>query len=57
MELLLPGTDRGVALEAAIAAVVLLVAMVLVRRDRDLRVFVAGLGVLTAAWFGVRALH
>lgn len=57
MDLLLPRTDGGAALQAAIAAVVFTVVLVKVRRDRDLRVFVSGLGVLTAAWFGVRAIH
>lgn len=57
MELLLPRTDRGVAVQAVIAAAVLFVALVLVRRDRDLRVFVTGLSVLTAAWFGLRTIH
>lgn len=57
MDLLLPRTDGGVAVQAAIAAAVFGAALVMVRRDRDLRVFVGGLGMLAAAWFGVRAVH
>lgn len=56
-DLLLPRTDAAVAVQAAIAAVVVAAALVAVRRDPDLRIFVAGVGVLGAAWFGVRALH
>lgn len=57
MELLLPRTDGVLAMQAVIAALVLGAALVAVRRDRDLRLFVTGAGVLMAAWFGLRAVH
>lgn len=57
MELLLPSTDRGVAVQAVIAGVVFTASLVAARRNRDLRVFVTGVGVLVLAWFGLRAVH
>lgn len=57
MDLLLPRTDRGVAVQAVFAAVVFAIAVFAVRGDRDLRLFVGGLGMLAAAWFGIRAIH
>ncbi|MEX1009413.1 MAG: hypothetical protein WD271_16460 [Acidimicrobiia bacterium] len=56
-EILLPRTDTGVFLQAAVVFPALLGALVLVRRDRDLRIFVLGILVFTLALFGVRALH
>ena len=56
-ELLLPRTDLGVAAEAILAATVLGGAFALVRRDRELRVFVAGFGMFTLALFVLRAFH
>lgn len=57
MELLLPRTDAGVAVQLAVAAVVFAVALFVVRRDRDVRLLVIGMAVMTAAWSGVRTLH
>lgn len=57
MDLLLPRTDGGVAVQIAIAAVILVAAFVVVRHDRDLRLAVGGLAVMAAAWFGLRAVH
>ena len=56
-EILLPRTDAGVFLQAAVVFPALLGALVVVRRDRDIRMFVLGILVLTLALFGVRALH
>lgn len=56
-DLLLPRTDAAVAVQAVIAATVMVAAFVVVCRDPDLRIFVVGLAVLIAAWFGLRALH
>jgi hypothetical protein len=56
-ELLLPTTDAGVVVQAAIAVVMLIVALAVVRRDRALRIFVTGIGVMTAAWFALRTVH
>lgn len=57
MELLLPRTDLGVAVQLAVAAVVFAVALLLVWRDRDVRLLVIGLAVMTVAWSGLRMLH
>lgn len=57
IELLLPRTDAGVAVQALVAALVFGAAGFAVRHDRDLRVLVAGLAVITAAWFGIRSVH
>lgn len=56
-DLLLPRTDRAAALQAVVAGAVLVSVFFLVRRDRDLRLFVAGVTVLAEAWFGLRAVH
>ncbi len=57
MDLLLPRTDELVAVQAAVALVVWVAAYRWSRRDRDLRLFVVGAGLLTVALFGARALH
>lgn len=54
---MLPGTDGAVAVQAVVAATVLLTALVFVRRDRELRLLVVGLMTMTAALFALRALH
>jgi len=57
MDLLLPRTDAGVLVQALVVFPVLGAALVLVRRDRDYRLLVIGLLTMTAAWFGLRAVH
>jgi hypothetical protein len=57
MDVLLPRTDGGVALQAAVATAAFLAAFLGVRRSPELRRFVFGLAVLTASLFGLRALH
>lgn len=57
IDLLLPSTDGGVLAQAVIAAALYGGLLYLVRRDRDLLLFVVGLATLTFAWFGIRALH
>ena len=56
-ELLFPRTDAGVLAQIVIVAAVWVVAVVVVRRNRDLVWFVSGLAMLAYAWFGIRALH
>lgn len=56
-DLLLPATDGGVYAQAVGLVVVIVVALVVVRRNRDLVVFVAGVAVLTAALMALRTLH
>lgn len=57
MELLLPRTDAGVALQGALAAVAFAGALLAVRRSPELRRFVVGLATMAAAFFGLRAMH
>lgn len=57
IELLLPRTDGGVVAQLAVAALLFAVAFVAVRRDRELRLLVVGMAVMTAAWSAVRSLH
>jgi hypothetical protein len=56
-DLILPRTDAGVAAQAMIAAALYVAGLVLVRRHRELRIFIIGLATITAAGFGLRALH
>ena len=56
-DLLLPRTDGGVLAQAVVMGVIFTLALVLVRRDRELRLLVAGMTALTGAWFGLRSLH
>lgn len=56
-ELLLPRTDAGVLAQALVAFPVLLGVLVVVRRDREVRLFVLGVLVMTVAFFGLRSLH
>lgn len=56
-DLLLPRTDAGVLVQAVIATLVYVGGFVVVRRHRELRTFVLGLATVTAAGFGLRALH
>lgn len=56
-ELLLPRTDGGVYAQALVVFPTLVVALVLVRRDRDWRLFVLGVLVMTLALSGARAIH
>ncbi len=56
-DLILPRTDAGVLAQAVIATLVDVGGFVVVRRHRELRTNVVGLATVTAAWFGLRALH
>ncbi|GAC1311535.1 MAG: hypothetical protein NVSMB16_08330 [Acidimicrobiales bacterium] len=56
-KVLLPRTDAAAELQTALVTVVSIVAFVKVRRDPDLRLFVAGVIILVFAFLGVRALH
>ena len=57
VDLALPRTDAGVLAQVAAALCLFVPALWLVRRDRELRAFVAGLGTLTFALFALRTLH
>jgi hypothetical protein len=56
-DLLLPRTDAGALVQAIAAAMLFSVALIAVRRNRDLLWFVAGLACLTFAGFALRAVH
>ena len=56
-ELFFPRTDAGVVFQASIVFPVLLIVLVLLRRDRELRIFVLGVFMVVLAFFGLRALH
>lgn len=56
-ELLLPRTDAGVGVQVVVVAVLGVTALVLTRRNRDLRTFVLGCVIFTYAFFGLRAVH
>ncbi|MGH9014456.1 MAG: hypothetical protein ACRDZ1_11040 [Acidimicrobiia bacterium] len=57
MDVLLPRTDAAVLVQALVVFPALGIALVLVRRDREYRLLVLGLLTMTAAWFGLRAVH
>ncbi len=56
-ELLLPRTDAGVAVQTVAGTVGLVAALWLVRRHREARTFVVGLGVLLVALAALRVVH
>lgn len=56
-ELLLPRSDAGVLVQTVLAVIILGLALVLVRRDREMRLLVIGLTVLTTAWLALRSVH
>jgi hypothetical protein len=57
MDVLLPRTDGGVLAQALVLFPALSLALVLVWRDREWRLLLLGVLTLTAAWFGLRAVH
>lgn len=57
IELLLPRTDEGALVQAVVLAVVVVLVLFGVRRDREIRLLVIGIAVVTAAFMAVRALH
>ncbi|CAN5769032.1 hypothetical protein BH24ACT4_BH24ACT4_12580 [soil metagenome] len=56
-DLLLPRTDAGVLAQVVGLVVVGVIAAVLVRRSREGLLFVSGVVLLTAGFFGLRMLH
>lgn len=56
-ELLLPRTDAGVAVQAAIVVVVVAALLWATRRVPHLRLLVVGVGVMLVALGGLRAAH
>lgn len=56
-ELLQPRTDAGVLAQVAVVVVVWAYGLWRTRRDRDLRLLVAGLGVFVLGLMALRAAH
>lgn len=56
-QILLPGTDAGVLVQVVAVMVIWICLLVIVRRSAEARLLVGGLGMITLAWFGLRALH
>ena len=58
LDLLLPKTDRGVALQWSIMLPFWLIVFVVTRhQSRDIRMFIYGVAMLNLAWFGARTIH
>lgn len=57
LDLLLPRTDAGVAAQAVVAVVIFAVLGYASRNNRDYRILVIGLAMMTVAFFGVRMVH
>lgn len=56
-ELLFPRTDAGVVGQGVIVGLLFVLGYLRVRHDRDVRLFVVGLAVLTAGLFALRSAH
>ena len=56
-DLLLPRTDGGVLVQALIVLPLLIGALVVVRRQTELRIFVLGVLLVTVGLMGLRTLH
>ena len=57
LDLLLPTTDTGVAAQVAVLVAVSIGALIVTRRNRDLRLLVVGLSVLALGIMGIRMIH
>ena len=57
IDLLLPRTDAGVAVQAIVVTVLAVIALALTWRNRDLRLFAGGLAMITYAWMALRTVH
>lgn len=56
-QFLLPSTDAGVLVQVVTVTVVWVCLLVVVRRSAEARLLIGGIGMITLAWFGLRALH
>lgn len=56
-DVLLPTTDAGVLAQFVAVGAVMLLAATALRRHRELRTFVTGVGVFTVALMALRAVH
>ena len=57
IDVLLPATDAGVALQFGVVLVAGVVGFIFARRSRDVRLLIIGLTVLLVALMALRAIH
>jgi hypothetical protein len=57
IDLLLPATDAGVAVQFGVVIAVGLIGLLVTRKFQDLRLLVVGLTILLVALMAVRAVH
>jgi hypothetical protein len=57
MDLLLPSTDAGVAVQVGLWVVLSATGLVLTRRNKDFRLLVVGLSILGFSLIALRAVH
>ena len=57
IDLLLPATDAGVAVQFGVVIAIGLIGLLVTRKFQDLRLLVVGLTILLVALMAVRAVH
>ena len=57
LDLVLPRSDRAVAIQLIVVVPLFLMWIVLARRNRDHLLLAVGVAVITLAWFALRTLH
>lgn len=58
LDILLPTSDRVVAIQTIVMAVFWLVVLIAIRRrSKDIRTFAYGLAMINLAWFAARMIH
>ena len=57
LDILLPETDGGAASQFLVLILITILALVMTRQNRDLRILILGVAVLLAGLLAVRAIH
>lgn len=58
LDILLPPTDRMVAIQSIVMTIFWFVTIIAVRhRSKDIRTFIFGLAMINLAWFAARLIH
>ena len=57
LDILLPETDGGAASQFLVLILITVLALVMTRHNRDLRILILGIAVLLAGLLAVRAIH
>ena len=57
MDILLPATDTGVLVQVVVWTALLVLGIIVTRRNRDVRLLVVGIGILGYGLMAVRAIH